>query len=98
MGQAIGDEFAEFLVKFVGGDDAFANDYEGAGDFSRGQVGLSDYSAIADGGMFEQNGFDFGGRDRESFVLDHLLAAVEHAVEAIFVAAHDIAGVIPSVA
>ena len=48
--------------------------------------------------MFEQNGFDFSRRNRESFVLDHFLAAVEHIVKTVGVGADDIARVVPAIA
>src|SRR5258708_38086184 len=47
--------------------------------------------------MFEEKRLDFGGCDREPFVLDHLFAAVEYVVEAVGIAAHDVAGEIPAI-
>ena len=43
-------------------------------------------------GCSSSNGFDFGWGHGESFVLDHLLAAVENVVEALGIGAHDVAG------
>src|SRR5438270_8877649 len=48
--------------------------------------------------MLEQAGLDFGRRDGESLVLDHLLAAVDDLEEAVAVDAGDVAGEIPAVA
>lgn len=96
--QAVGYEGAEFMVELFGGGEAVADYDEGAGNFSSLEVGLGDDSAIADGGMFEQDGFDFGGGDGESLVFDHLLAAVEHVEEAVGVGADDVAGVVPAIA
>ena len=48
--------------------------------------------------MFKEKRFDFGGGDGESFVLDHLFAAVEDVVKAIGIRAHDVAGAVPAIA
>src|SRR6266853_1530661 len=97
-GKTIGDKVAKFFGEHVGGHKAFTQDDKGAGDFSRLEVRLRDYPAIADGGMFKKKRFDFGGGDRESFVLDHLFAAVEDVVEAVGIAAHNVAGEVPAIA
>src|ERR1700675_5072565 len=97
-GETVGDEVAEFFVKSVRGHEAFAQDDKGARDFSGVEVRFGDYAAVADSGMFQEEGFDFGGRDGESFVIDHLFAAVEDVVEAIGITTHDVTGEIPSIA
>src|SRR5229473_718264 len=97
-GETVGDEVAKFFGEHVRRHEALAENDERAGDFSGVEVRLRDYPTIADGGMFQKEGFDFGGRDGESFVLDHLFAAVEDVVEAVGVAAHDVAGEVPAIA
>src|SRR5229473_3361519 len=97
-GETIGDKVAKFFGEHVRRREALAENDERAGDFSGVEVRLRDYPTIADGGMFQKEGFDFGGRDGESFVLDHLFAAVEDVVEAVGVAAHDVAGEVPAIA
>ena len=86
------------LVELVGRGKAIAQNNEGAGDFSGFEVGFGDHATVAHSGMFEQDGFDFGRRNRKSFVLDHFLAAVEHIVKTFGIGADDIAGVIPAIA
>src|ERR1700681_1928822 len=81
-GKTIGDKVAKFFGERVRRHEALAENDEGARDFSGVEVGLSDYPAITDGGMFKQKRFDFGRGDGESFVFDHLFAAVEDVVEA----------------
>src|ERR1700675_4559586 len=97
-GETVGDKVAKFFAEHNRGDEAFTQDDKGAGNFPGIEVGLSNYAAVADGGMFEEEGFDFGGGDGESFVLDHLFAAVEDVVEAVGIATHDVTGEIPSIA
>ena len=98
VGEAVGDEVAEFFVQRVRGREAFTEDDEGAGNFSGGNIGFGDYAAVANGGVFEQERFDFSGGDGESFVLDHLFAAVEDVVITVGVRTYDVAGEVPAVA
>lgn len=39
---------------------------EGFGDFARAVVGDGDHRAVGDGGVAEQEGFEFGGGDLEA--------------------------------
>ncbi len=96
-GETIGDKVAQFFGEDVRGHESLAENDKGAGNFSGVEVRLSDHAAVTDGGMFEEKRLDFGGRDREPFVLDHLFAAVEYVVEAVGIGAHDVAGEIPAI-
>jgi hypothetical protein len=66
VGEAVGDEVRTVVSSASEGVKPSRKDDKGAGNFSGGEVGFGDHAAIAHGGMFEQDGFDFGGRDRES--------------------------------
>src|SRR5208282_2451035 len=98
VSETVGDEVAHFLLQRIRGRKAVAEDDKGAGNFSSGEVGFGDDSTVADGGMFEEDGFDFGRGDGESLVLDHLLFAVEDVVEAFGIAADDVTREIPAIA
>jgi hypothetical protein len=52
-GKTIGDKVAELFGEHVRWHKAFTQNDKGAGDFSRLEVTLRDYPAVADGGMFE---------------------------------------------
>src|ERR1700686_267494 len=97
-GEAFGDESAEVFFKFAGGDRAFAQHDKGYGNFTGASVGAPDYAAIAGRGMLKQQSFALGRRDREAFVLDHLLAAIDHEIEIVCVTGDDVARPVPSIA
>ena len=86
VGEAVSDEGAELLVERVTRGEPVAHNHKGARDFSGLRIGLGDYAAVPDGGVFEQDGFYLGWGDGESFVLDHFFAAIEDVVEPVGVA------------
>src|SRR5262249_51409315 len=89
---------AKILLQGGAGNQPFAKNHEGARDFSRGSIRSRDHPTIPNRWMLHQNGLHLGRCDRESLVLDHLLASVQDKKESLFIAANDISRPIPSIA
>src|ERR1700730_10335445 len=81
-GEALGYKGTEFFFQLLRSHKTVTQSNEGHRDFAGASVRTSDDSAFAYGRMFEQDSFNFCGRYRETLVLDHFLAAVDHAKEA----------------
>src|SRR5579864_1694048 len=95
-GEAFGYESAELFFQLSGCDRTFAKDDKGDRNLSRGLVRASDHAAIPNRWVFEQQSFNLGRCDREAFVFDHLLAAIDDVIKVVGVTCDDIAGPEPS--
>jgi len=91
MGEAVGDEDAEFVSKFLAIDKSIAQGYESHGHLSGCVVATTHHTALFDCRMFQQDRFDLRGSHREALIFDHFLAPVDDTVEALAIAGDDIA-------
>src|SRR5579862_7037380 len=98
VGEAVGDEGAEFLFHFLAVDESVAEGDEGDWDLACLGTGTANHAAFFHRGMFEQNGFDLSGGDGEALVLNHFLTAINDAVKTFAVARDDVARPEPSIA
>src|SRR5262249_43661607 len=76
----------------------FAQNHEGTWDLTGHRIRTAHNAAITHGWVLQQNSFDLRRSNRESLVLDHLLAPIDDPEEALVVPGANIAGPVPSIA
>ncbi len=98
VGKAVGHKGAEFFAELGAVNESIAQRDKSYGDFSCRGIRAANHSTFLDRRVLQQHCFDLGRRDGEAFVFDHLLTAVDDAVETFAVAGDNVARPIPAVA
>src|SRR6267154_1274135 len=97
-GQPLPHKASQLSIKRIGGPEPLAQYNKCARYFSSIEIGFCHHSAITHRRMLKQHRFNFRRRHRESFVLNHLLAAVQHIVKPVVIAPHHVARKVPAIA
>src|SRR6266853_6175645 len=97
-GQTLRHKVSQLLIKRIRGPESLAQYNKCARYFSSIEIGFRHHPAIAHRRMLKQHCFNFRRRHREPFVLNHLLAAVQHIVKPVVISPHDVARKVPAIA
>src|SRR6266481_3323212 len=97
VGEAVSHKSAKRFLHGIVGELTGTQNHKGAGDLSGLKVRARDNTTIPHRGVFHEDGFDFGGSDREALVLDHFFSTIKDVEEIIGIAVDDVAGPVPPV-